>query len=277
MPQDLRLTAEEVLTKVFENSDDKHSVLYQQFVHKANGAYSTNHVKVHMTMAKFRAHANRLADRLPVSDTSAMINSYIRSMDRIHPYYAADLSLNLTKGYALDMNDIQSFIIELRDKGIDHPGVTHAFTYVGAPLSTFAMHIEDMDLYSSNLLFVGGEKVWHIVSPMDFMTVEAAVRNSFNKIHDCGQDLRHKMYVLTPAFLDDHGIRHCEVRMIFLHYSDFLSKTNSFFLLISDSSKSRGPGYRFPARLSWWLQRFAQCRRSKQLWIPQLAANRDDR
>ena len=48
---------------------------------------------------------------------------------------------------------------------ISFPGVTSPFAYFGTWGSSFTWHVEDMDLYSINILETGAAKVWYCVPP----------------------------------------------------------------------------------------------------------------
>lgn len=45
------------------------------------------------------------------------------------------------------------------------PGVTSPFLYIGSWASSFAYHIEDLDLLSISYLHSGSKKVWYVIPP----------------------------------------------------------------------------------------------------------------
>ena len=51
----------------------------------------------------------------------------------------------------------------LEDLGVDIPGITSPYAYLGTYGSHFSWHTEDMDLFSINILEDGASKLWYVV------------------------------------------------------------------------------------------------------------------
>lgn len=86
-------------------------------------------------------------------------------------------------------------------------GMSTPYTYVGAPFTVFPIHIEDVDLPSSNVLLCGREKIWIVVSPRNFRQLERAISRRLQTTTPCGFRMRHKVLIVTPSFLNEESIR----------------------------------------------------------------------
>mmetsp|Transcript_22813 Transcript_22813/g.73414 ORF Transcript_22813/g.73414 Transcript_22813/m.73414 type:complete len:556 (+) Transcript_22813:102-1769(+) len=95
----------------------------------------------------------------------------------------------------------------LSAKGVSIPGVTTSMLYAGSPRSLFAAHKEDCDLFSINYLSEGAPKLWYCVPPSHAARVERVAAAAFPAWKtDCPDFMRHKTTMLSPAFLEQHGI-----------------------------------------------------------------------
>lgn len=88
------------------------------------------------------------------------------------------------------------------------PGVNTAYLYVGMWRSTFAWHLEDVDLYSINYIHFGAPKQWYSISQKDLRRFEAVMKSTWpNEAKHCSQFLRHKTFLISPDILEKkHGI-----------------------------------------------------------------------
>jgi hypothetical protein len=87
------------------------------------------------------------------------------------------------------------------------PGVCEPYLYFGQWRSTFAWHVEDMDLYSINYLHYGAAKQWYVVPVAARAAFEAAAAELFPKeVRECPQFLRHKTHLIAPAVLLKRGL-----------------------------------------------------------------------
>ncbi|KAK5074430.1 hypothetical protein LTR51_000943 [Lithohypha guttulata] len=86
------------------------------------------------------------------------------------------------------------------------PGLHHPFGYksdahFGAP---FALHKEDCDLVSLNVLYYGC-KVWTVVAPRHASLVEQEHKSIWKHRHTCAQSLRHCSTWVLPRTLAEWG------------------------------------------------------------------------
>lgn len=91
----------------------------------------------------------------------------------------------------------------------EHIGINIPVFYVGTKGSVFALHTEDEDLASVNILVYGAPKVWYIIPPHEYKRVIYAVNKLFES--DCTNYSRHKSTIVTPAFLEQHKITYSKV------------------------------------------------------------------
>jgi hypothetical protein len=88
------------------------------------------------------------------------------------------------------------------------PGVNSAYLYCGMWKSTFAWHLEDMDLYSINYLHFGAPKMWYSISQKDKDRFYDVMKDIWPEEHNnCKEFLRHKTFHASPSLLKNHGIK----------------------------------------------------------------------
>jgi hypothetical protein len=90
-------------------------------------------------------------------------------------------------------------------------GITKSYCYLGSFSSCFPLHTEDLDLGAINFLHSGKPKIWIIISK-DAQKMEKIVVDTLqqeNLISEpCNNIFRHKDYILTPEFLNQHNIEY---------------------------------------------------------------------
>ncbi|RKP34951.1 JmjC domain, hydroxylase-domain-containing protein, partial [Dimargaris cristalligena] len=85
---------------------------------------------------------------------------------------------------------------------IPMPGVNQPYLYLGMWKSTFAWHVEDMDLYSINFLHFGQPKSWYCIPPAHRARFERAMQSIFPEdARTCSEFLRHKAFLVSPSIL----------------------------------------------------------------------------
>ncbi|CAL8093149.1 unnamed protein product [Orchesella dallaii] len=91
------------------------------------------------------------------------------------------------------------------------PGITLPYSYFGAWMACFSVHIEDMDLWSISYLVWGAWKYWYFIAPSDAAKFEALIQTELkpfllSTFHDCPAYLRHKLLFLKLEILKAHDI-----------------------------------------------------------------------
>ena len=89
---------------------------------------------------------------------------------------------------------------------VNIPGVTRPFFYIGTRDTYFGYHQEGGNLISFNIHCGGKPKLWWIIPNEEHEKVRELFKYSdFNK--HCSQFLRHKSFLLNPAFLKSNNIQ----------------------------------------------------------------------
>ena len=124
------------------------------------------------------------------------------------------------------LSNIESYISINPDRNVEEmPGINTSMHYIGEKDSYTALHEEDGGLSSLNLLKYGHPKLWLIIDYRWRAEVENNVVNylkeKFPKKKFCDQMLEHKIYLLSPQFLNELGIP----------YSIVLQKSGDLFFI----------------------------------------------
>ena len=125
------------------------------------------------------------------------------------PLYAADSKGTLFEEDVehWNLNHLDSLLSLIQEPV---PGMNVAYLYFGMWKAMFAMHTEDLDLYSINFLHFGKDKLWYAVPPAHADRLETLANSFFPVQHkECDQFLRHKMYLLSPTVLQQSNIPFC--------------------------------------------------------------------
>jgi hypothetical protein len=101
--------------------------------------------------------------------------SYWKSVTYNSPLYGADMPGSLFNDSVTSWN-VAKLDNLLDVLGQKIPGVNTAYLYLGMWKSTFAWHLEDVDLYSINYIHFGAPKQWYSISQEDAPRFEAAMK-----------------------------------------------------------------------------------------------------
>ena len=127
--------------------------------------------------------------------------SYWKGLTYSSPLYGADMPGSLFDDSTTSWN-VAKLENLLNVLGQKVPGVNTAYLYLGMWKSTFAWHLEDVDLYSINYIHFGAPKQWYSISQEDARRFEQAMRNEFSEdAKKCQQFLRHKSFLISPTLL----------------------------------------------------------------------------
>ncbi|ETV70926.1 hypothetical protein, variant [Aphanomyces astaci] len=122
------------------------------------------------------------------------------------PTYGADIVGSLfgdSPAMSWNVNNLDSIL----RTWVDLPGITQAMLYFGMWSAMFALHTEDMELYSINYLHTGSPKVWYTVPPAHASRVERVCQTMFPHEHmACHEFLRHKTSLVAPWKFQEFGL-----------------------------------------------------------------------
>ncbi|KAI1432380.1 hypothetical protein GGR50DRAFT_697127 [Xylaria sp. CBS 124048] len=130
--------------------------------------------------------------------------TYWRMLTYAPPLYGADVLGTLfdDSTESWNLNKLPNLLDVL---GTKVPGVNMAYLYLGMWKSTFAWHLEDVDLYSINYLHFGAPKQWYSISQGDARRFEAAMKSIWpTDFKACDQFLRHKAFLISPNHLQQN-------------------------------------------------------------------------
>ncbi|KAI9893737.1 MAG: hypothetical protein M1814_005953 [Vezdaea aestivalis] len=172
--------------------------------------------------AAFKDFDYRINDQLDYTPERCeeLERSYWKGLTYSSPLYGADMPGSLFSENTNEWN-VAKLDNLLNVLGQKVPGVNTAYLYLGMWKSTFAWHLEDVDLYSINYIHFGAPKQWYSISQEDARKFEAAMRNEFPEdAKKCGQFLRHKSFLISPSHLKaQYGI---EVNRLVHHEGEFV-------------------------------------------------------
>jgi len=93
------------------------------------------------------------------------------------------------------------------------PGVSLPFLYFGMWKSLFAMHKEDVNLYSINYLHFGFPKQWYGIPPRFADKFDRLADNLYPLLRrSCSEFIRHKELLVSPQVLRESGIPYVHTR-----------------------------------------------------------------
>lgn len=89
-------------------------------------------------------------------------------------------------------------------------GITTPYLYSGISGTSFAIHIEDLALWSCNYNRGPGKKLWYVLPPSWYNVVKDAVESVIND-QTCPHPIQHKDIFVKPAFFQARGIPYTRV------------------------------------------------------------------
>lgn len=105
--------------------------------------------------------------------------SYWRTLTYNNPLYGADMPGSLFDDSTTSWN-VAKLENLLDCLGQKLPGVNTAYLYLGMWKSTFAWHLEDVDLYSINYIHFGAPKQWYSICQEDAPKFEQVMKSSYS-------------------------------------------------------------------------------------------------
>lgn len=121
--------------------------------------------------------------------------------------YGADVDSSLFNRSNKNWN-LNNLSTILDDIGYTIDGVTTPYLFVGAWGTAFAIHTEDMDLFSVSYLHHGAPKTWYIVPPKYGRLVETLCKKEYSDLYSAGCKgyMRHKIFFIDPDILRRHKV-----------------------------------------------------------------------
>lgn len=132
---------------------------------------------------------------------------YWKTITYNNPLYGADMLGSLFTD-DFEYWNVANLENKLNELPVKIPGVNSAYLYFGMWKSSFAWHLEDVDLYSINYIHFGAPKQWYSISQHDrdkFYSLMSEIWPEEQKT--CREFLRHKTFNVSPSFLKNHGIK----------------------------------------------------------------------
>lgn len=136
----------------------------------------------------------------------ALEKIYWKSLTYAEPMYGADAlgTLFNEKNKIWNVAHLPN-LLDLMDVRL--PGVNDAYLYAGLWKATFAWHLEDQDLHSINYLHFGAPKQWYSIPQNQCDRFYEVMKETFHdEYKNCPEFLRHKTFLVSPQFLEKHGI-----------------------------------------------------------------------
>jgi hypothetical protein len=192
----------------------------RQVVQGKSGTYHVTNVVEKKTMsvenffldsqALDRRRSKRELEAAIRQDFDALQRSYWSNISFLPPLYGADsVGTLFDKDLEVwNLNKLQSLLSKVKTPdGTQLPGVTTSMLYFGQWKSTFAWHVEDMNLFSINFVHFGQQKQWYGVPPAHADHFERVAQSLFPTQHNrCPEFLRHKEAIISPAILARNNI-----------------------------------------------------------------------
>lgn len=181
----------------------------EQRVSGANGLYILSQVEeVEKTMKQYREYA--MDHQSPPRNTQQLENIFWHNpcaVSKTAMLYGAGIDATLfnDENQAWNLSKLKTTLNDI-DYTID--GVTSPFLYIGSWGTAFAMHTEDMNLYSVSYLHYGAPKIWYVVPPKYNASVKKLVKKEYKWCGtlNCPGYMQHKIFLPSPDILRQYNI-----------------------------------------------------------------------
>ncbi|KAI9595406.1 JmjC domain, hydroxylase-domain-containing protein [Syncephalis fuscata] len=131
---------------------------------------------------------------------------YWRNLTYNPPLYGADIPGSLFDDSVTSWN-VAHLKNLLDDLPVSLPGVNSPYLYFGMWKSTFAWHVEDMDLFSINYIHFGAPKQWYSIPETHRDRFERVAQGIWSpEYQKCPEFLRHKTFIISPKALANYSI-----------------------------------------------------------------------
>lgn len=165
------------------------------------------------------------------------------------PVYGVDSEVSLFNDEEpWNMNNFTAKHSIINATKIKIPGIHTTFVNVGMAATFFAIHCEDSDLASMNILHFGAAKTWYCVPESEGPKLEKLLKDLLGNQFDCPTIVRHKCFLVPPSILFKYGIKFTKItqhagEIIFTMYKAYHWGFNNG-LNICESSNIASPIYR---------------------------------
>lgn len=144
-------------------------------------------------------------------DYEELERTYWKQISYGAPIYGADVSGSLYDDDAnvFRVSKLGTILDMLNDgpNGTTIEGVNTPYLYFGMWKTSFAWHVEDMDLYSINYLHHGAPKSWYAIPTKHGKRFERLAEGFYpNAFKECPAFLRHKTTMISPFILKKYSI-----------------------------------------------------------------------
>ena len=191
-----------VQTPIEQEAVGRNGVFQMMNIEKRN--MKSKHFEKMATSAKYASPANLNGD------PGKLELHFWKNLGYHSPIYGADTPGSITDvdQDIWNVNKLGTILDTIQESsGAVLEGVNTAYLYFGMWKASFCWHTEDMDLYSINYIHFGQPKTWYCVPPEYAGRMEQLAQSLFPGEHlECGQFLRHKMSLISPAHLVANGI-----------------------------------------------------------------------
>jgi hypothetical protein len=105
-----------------------------------------------------------------------------------------------------NLNSLESLFTRGGGRHVAIPGVDRPYLYFGTRFSTFALHTEDLELFSVNYHWFGAPKIWYTAAPRDFHRVRDTCAKMFPSLRkEDDEFMRFKQCIVHPGLLMQAG------------------------------------------------------------------------